>query len=148
MIIDFNNIYINIFLSILRMISDSKTDEDNFTRIMQLFFNAHDLNGWKINLTLFDGLEWDKLGFILYIKAFFNCYIGPDGSSTKLADGQCGKAVATHYSTSQRYAFIRMTSDATLEKVGLLVEYVAAKDYCTNFLHFERTFRILNKTFD
>lgn len=68
--------------------------------------------------------------------------------STKLADGQCGKAVATHYSTSQRYAFIRMTSDATLEKVGLLVEYVAAKDYCTNFLHFERTFRILNKTFD
>lgn len=56
MIIDFNNIYINIFLSILRMISDSKTDEDNFT-IMQLFFNAHDLNGWKINLTLFDGLE-------------------------------------------------------------------------------------------
>lgn len=69
MIIDFNNIYINIFLSILRMISDSKTDEDNFT-IMQLFFNAHDLNGWKINLTLFDGLEWDKLGFILYIKHF------------------------------------------------------------------------------
>lgn len=144
MIIDFNNIYINIFLSILRMISDSKTDEDNFTRIMQLFFNAHDLNGWRINLTL----EWDKLGFILYIKAFFNCYIGPDGSSTKLADGQCGKAVATHYSTLQRYAFIRMTSDATLEKVGLLVEYVAAKDYCTNFLQFERTFRILNKTFD
>lgn len=144
MIIDFNNIYINIFLSFLRMISDSKTDEDNFTRIMQLFFNAHDLNGWRINLTL----EWDKLGFILYIKAFFNCYIGPDGSSTTLADGQCGKAVATHYSTSQRYAFIRMTSDATLEKVGLLVEYVAAKDYCTNFLQFERTFRILNKTFD
>lgn len=87
------------------------------------------------------------MDYILDIKAFFKCYVGPDGSSTKLADGQCGKAVATHYSTSQRYAFIRMTSDATLEKVGLLVEYVAAKDYCTTFHHFEWKFRILNKMF-
>lgn len=131
------------------MISDSKTDVDTGSNstlrgLCSFSLMLTTLKGWRINLTL----EWDKLGFILYIKAFFNCYIGPDGSSTTLADGQCGKAVATHYSTSQRYAFMRMTSDATLEKVGLLVEYVAAKDYCTNFLQFERTFRILNKTFD
>lgn len=34
MIIDFNNIYINIFFSILRMILDLKIDEDNFMWIM------------------------------------------------------------------------------------------------------------------
>lgn len=78
----------------------------------------------------------DDLRILMFVTYDTSCpndvfYIhdGPDGSSTKLADGQCGKAVATHYSTLQRYAFIRMTSDATLEKVGLLVEYVAAKDY-------------------
>ena len=66
--------------------------------------------------------------------------VGPDSSSSKLADGQCGKATATHFSTSQRYAFIRMTSDATLEKVGLLVEYVAAKDYCKQNIQSEKTY--------
>lgn len=34
MIIDFNNIYINIFFSFLRMILDLKIDEDNFMWIM------------------------------------------------------------------------------------------------------------------
>lgn len=78
----------------------------------------------------------DDLRILMFVTYDTSCpndvfYIhdGPDASSTKLADGQCGKAVATHYSTTQRYAFVRMTSDATLEKVGLLVEYVAAKDY-------------------
>ncbi|XP_022310504.2 tolloid-like protein 2 [Crassostrea virginica] len=78
----------------------------------------------------------DDMRILMFVTYDISCpndvffiHDGPDSSSTKLADGQCGKASATHFATSQRYAFIRMTSDATLEKVGLLVEYVAAKDY-------------------
>lgn len=71
--------------------------------------------------------------FALQISQIFKCFLfckGPNGTYPKTADGLCGKAVATHYSTSQRYAYVRMTSDASVELAGLLVEYVAAKDYC------------------
>jgi hypothetical protein len=61
---------------------------------------------------------------------FYCFYKGPNGTYSKIADGLCGKATATHYSTSQRYAYVRMTSDSTVELAGLLVEYVAGKDYC------------------
>ncbi|XP_061185916.1 cubilin-like [Saccostrea echinata] len=78
----------------------------------------------------------DDMRILMFVTYDISCpndkfYIhdGSNASSTKIADGQCGKAIATHYSTSQRYAYIRMTSDATLELAGLLVEYVAAKDY-------------------
>ncbi|XP_056007355.1 tolloid-like protein 2 [Ostrea edulis] len=78
----------------------------------------------------------DDMRILMFVTYDISCpndkfYIhdGPNGTYPKTADGLCGKAVATHYSTSQRYAYVRMTSDASVELAGLLVEYVAAKDY-------------------
>ena len=67
------------------------------------------------------------------MRNLFNLIPGPDSSSSVLANGLCGKSSSpVDYSTTQRYAYITMVTDASAEKPGLLIQHVAAKDYCEN----------------
>lgn len=57
--------------------------------------------------------------------------VGSDATSTALDNGKCGTSnTPTHYSTSQRHAYIVMVTDASIQRAGFKLEYLAAKDYC------------------
>ncbi|KAK3104057.1 hypothetical protein FSP39_024071 [Pinctada imbricata] len=77
----------------------------------------------------------DSLQLLLFITYDTQCpdniyiYDGVDETATVLANGLCGKSSSpASYSTSQRYAYVRMTSDSTTEKPGFHIDYVAAND--------------------
>ncbi|XP_033750731.1 deleted in malignant brain tumors 1 protein-like [Pecten maximus] len=54
---------------------------------------------------------------------------GNSTSDTALANGVCGTPSApTPYSTTQRYAYVRMVSDSAIEKAGFQIDVIAAKD--------------------
>lgn len=56
---------------------------------------------------------------------------GNSASASALANNKCGTpASPSHYSTTQRYTYIRMVTDASVQKAGFKMEFLAAKDYC------------------
>ena len=58
-------------------------------------------------------------------------FVGSDTTSTALDNDKCGTSnTPTHYSTSQRHAYIVMVTDASIQRAGFKLEYLAAKDYC------------------
>ena len=70
----------------------------------------------------------DRLKFLVLHE---HNLVGSDTTSTALDNGKCGTSnTPTHYSTSQRHAYIVMVTDASIQKAGFKLEYLAAKDYC------------------
>nr|XP_022334928.1 deleted in malignant brain tumors 1 protein-like [Crassostrea virginica] len=82
----------------------------------------------------------DDLKLLLFLTYDLACpgdkiyiYDGSDATSTALDNGKCGTSnTPTHYSTSQRHAYIVMVTDASIQRAGFKLEYLAAKDYSGN----------------
>lgn len=57
--------------------------------------------------------------------------VGDSSTATPLVSDLCGtSATPTHYSTTQRHAYIRLVTDASVSRAGIKLEFLAAKDYC------------------
>ncbi|XP_069138752.1 scavenger receptor cysteine-rich domain-containing protein DMBT1-like [Argopecten irradians] len=78
----------------------------------------------------------DDLRLLIFMTYDTSCpgdkiYIfdGNSTSDTAIANGVCGTPSApTPYSTSQRFAYIKMVSDGSIAKAGFQIDVVAAKD--------------------
>ncbi|XP_048737077.2 deleted in malignant brain tumors 1 protein-like [Ostrea edulis] len=79
----------------------------------------------------------DDLRLLLFLTFDTACpgdqidiYDGNSASASALANNKCGTpASPSHYSTTQRYTYIRMVTDASVQKAGFKMEFLAAKDY-------------------
>lgn len=79
----------------------------------------------------------DDLKLLLFLTRDLACpgdkisiYDGDSTIATPLASDMCGtSATPTHYSTTQRHAYIRLVTDASVSRAGIKLEFLAAKDY-------------------
>uniref|UniRef100_K1RX14 Exoskeleton protein RP43 n=1 Tax=Magallana gigas TaxID=29159 RepID=K1RX14_MAGGI len=81
----------------------------------------------------------DDLKLLLFLTRDLACpgdkisiYDGDSSTATPLVSDLCGtSATPTHYSTTQRHAYIRLVTDASVSRAGIKLEFLAAKDYCS-----------------
>lgn len=79
----------------------------------------------------------DDLKLLLFLTRDLACpgdkisiYDGDSSTATPLVSDLCGtSATPTHYSTTQRHAYIRLVTDASVSRAGIKLEFLAAKDY-------------------
>ncbi|XP_062622168.1 exoskeleton protein RP43-like [Saccostrea cucullata] len=79
----------------------------------------------------------DDLRLLLFLTLDTACpgdkvyiYDGNSAAATALANNKCGTpATPSHYSTTQRFAYLRLVTDASVQRAGFKMDFVAAKDY-------------------